>query len=227
MVTATKRENGMKISAIIILVVGGILLAVVFGMAKDVDPPIGVRERPAAARQLAKATFAGGCFWCVEEAFDKVAGTVSTTSGYIGGRVANPTYEQVSAGGTGHAEAVQVVYDPAVVSYATLLDVFWRNIDPTDAGGQFCDRGDSYRSAIFYHGERQERLAVASKRTLQRSKPFEGPVVTEIVPAATFYPAEGYHQDYYEKNPVRYKFYKWNCGRSQRLEELWGGAADR
>ncbi|MGH7572783.1 MAG: peptide-methionine (S)-S-oxide reductase MsrA [Gemmatimonadota bacterium] len=186
----------------------------------------GSPSRPEAGRlehaQTAEATFAGGCFWCVEEAFDHVPGVVSTTSGYTGGDTRDPSYEQVSSGGTGHAEAVRVVYDPSATSYQTLLDAFWRNIDPTDAGGQFCDRGDSYRSAIFYHDDGQRRLAEASKRALEGSGRFDAPIATEIEPAGEFYPAEEYHQDYYEKNPVRYKLYKWNCRRAQRLEQIWG-----
>jgi len=178
-----------------------------------------------AADALAKATFAGGCFWCMEPPYDKLDGVVSTTSGYIGGRTPNPTYEAVSAGGTGHAEAVEIVYDPAKVSYAKLLDVFWRNIDPTVRNRQFCDVGDQYRSAIFYHDAEQRRLAEASKAALAKSKPFPQPIVTEIVPAGVFTPAEAYHQDYYLKNPVRYKFYRYRCGRDQRLEELWGKPA--
>ena len=170
----------------------------------------------------ATATFAGGCFWCMEPPFDELDGVVSTTSGYTGGHKANPTYEEVTAGGTGHFEAVQVVYDPAKISYERLLKVYWRNVDPTDAGGQFCDRGDSYRTAIFYHGDRQKRAAEQSKAALDRSKPFEQPIVTPIVAAAEFYPAEEYHQDYYRKNPLRYKFYRYSCGRDQRLEALWG-----
>jgi peptide-methionine (S)-S-oxide reductase len=170
----------------------------------------------------AKATFAGGCFWCMEEAFEKVEGVVSVTSGYTGGRVANPNYEEVSAGGTGHAESVEVLYDPAKIGYARLLDVFWRNIDPTTPDRQFCDRGNQYRSAIFYHDEEQKRLAEESKRKVEQTKPFKEPVVTQIVPASPFYQAEEYHQDFYKKNPIRYKFYKHNCGRAQRLEELWG-----
>jgi peptide-methionine (S)-S-oxide reductase len=173
----------------------------------------------------AKATFAGGCFWCVEEAFEKVDGVVSATSGYIGGRVANPTYEQVSDGGTGHAEAVEIRYDPDKVSYAKLLEVFWRNVDPLAVDRQFCDVGRQYRSAIFYHDEAQRSAAEATKQTLAGSKRFDRPIATEIVKAGAFYPAEEYHQDYYRKNPVRYKYYKWNCGRAQRLEELWGPAA--
>jgi peptide-methionine (S)-S-oxide reductase len=179
----------------------------------------------AADAALAKATFAGGCFWCMEPPYDKLDGVVSTTSGYIGGRTRNPTYEAVSAGGTGHAEAVEIVYDPAKVSYAKLLDVFWRNIDPTVRNRQFCDVGDQYRSAIFYHGAEQKRLAEASKAALAKSKPFPQPIVTEIVPAGVFTAAEAYHQDYYLKNPVRYKFYRYRCGRDQRLEELWGKPA--
>ncbi len=170
---------------------------------------------------LAKAIFAGGCFWCVEEAFDKLPGVVSTTSGYIGGAKANPTYEEVSGGGTGHIEAVQVTYDPRKLTYEQLLDAFWRNIDPTDGGGQFCDRGEQYQSAIFVQDEQQKQLAEASKKTLQDSR-FSKGIATQIRPATQFFAAEPYHQDYYKKNPVRYKFYKWNCGRAQRLKELWG-----
>ena len=173
----------------------------------------------------AVATFAGGCFWCMEPPYDKLDGVLATTSGYIGGSKADPTYEEVSAGGTGHAEAVQVTYDPAKVSYEELLEVFWRNVDPLDAGGQFCDRGDQYRTGIFVHDAEQQRLAEASKRQLEDSGRFEQPIVTEIVAAGPFYPAEDYHQDYYEKNPLRYNFYRWNCGRDARLEQLWGEQA--
>jgi peptide-methionine (S)-S-oxide reductase len=171
-------------------------------------------------QRTAVATFAGGCFWCVEADFDKVDGVTSTTSGYTGGRAANPTYEQVSHGGTGHAESVEIVYDPAKVSYKKLLDVFWHNIDPLAKDRQFCDHGDQYRSAIFYHDEEQRALAEASKAEVE--KRFEQPVATQIVPAGAFYKAEEYHQDYYKKNPIRYKFYRYNCGRDARLEELWG-----
>jgi len=166
------------------------------------------------------ATFAGGCFWCVEADFDKVAGVITTTSGYTGGQVANPGYEQVSRGGTGHAEAVEIAYDPAKVSYQQLLDVFWHNIDPLAKNRQFCDHGDQYRTAIFYHGEEQRALAQASKAKVEAR--FEQPVATQIVPAGPFYKAEDYHQDYHLKNPVRYKLYRYNCGRDARLEELWG-----
>lgn len=171
---------------------------------------------------LAKAFFAGGCFWCMEEVFEKVPGVIAVTSGYMGGRVENPSYEQVSAGGTGHAEAVEVSYDPQKVSYTKLLETFWRNVDPVTAKAQFCDHGNQYRAVIFYQNEEQQRLAEESKRTLEQSKRFAQPIVTELVMASQFYPAEDYHQDFYKKNPIRYKFYKYNCGRAQRLEELWG-----
>jgi peptide-methionine (S)-S-oxide reductase len=170
----------------------------------------------------AKAIFAGGCFWCVEEAFEKVPGVLSATSGYIGGQVPNPSYEQVSAGKTGHTEAVEVLYDPSKVSYNMLLDVFWHNIDPITPNAQFCDRGSQYRAGIFYTTDEQKALAETSKQALVDSKRFDKPIVTEITMASAFYPAEEYHQDYYKKNPLRYKFYKHNCGRAQRLQELWG-----
>lgn len=200
-------------------------LAVVFLATAHAQAPLAKPATVTTASATAKATFAGGCFWCMEPPYDKLDGVVSTTSGYIGGRTRNPTYEAVSAGGTGHAEAVEIVYDPAKVSYAKLLDVFWRNIDPTVRNRQFCDVGDQYRSAIFYHGAEQKRLAEASKAALAKSKPFPQPIVTEIVPAGVFTPAEAYHQDYYLKNPVRYKYYRYRCGRDQRLEELWGKPA--
>ncbi len=169
-----------------------------------------------------KATFAGGCFWCMEPPFDELPGVISTTSGYTGGRTKNPTYEEVSAGGTGHAEAVEVVYDPTKITYARLLDVFWKNIDPITPNRQFCDIGTQYRSAIYYHNEEQKRLAEASKKALESSGRFKQPIVTEIAAASPFYRAEEYHQDYYKKNPIRFKFYKYSCGRARRLEELWG-----
>ena len=170
----------------------------------------------------ATAIFAGGCFWCMEPPYDELEGVISTTSGYVGGRAEDPTYEEVSAGGTGHAEAVKVVYDPQAVSYEELLDVFWHNIDPLAEDRQFCDKGSQYRSAIFYVDEQQKRLAEASKQRLEASGRFDEPIVTEIEPAGAFYAAEDYHQDYYRKNPLRYKFYRYTCGRDQRLEELWG-----
>jgi peptide-methionine (S)-S-oxide reductase len=172
-----------------------------------------------------KATFAGGCFWCMEAPFDKLPGVVSVTPGYSGGREKNPTYEQVSAGVTGHAESVQIVFDPAKTSYAKLLDVFWHNIDPTAKDRQFCDSGNQYRSAIFYQGEEQKRAALQSKAVLEKNKPFKGEIVTEITPAGEFYAAEEYHQHYYKKNPLRYKYYRGSCGRDRRLKELWGNAA--
>lgn len=174
--------------------------------------------------KTAKATFAGGCFWCVEADFDKVEGVISTTSGYIGGKVADPTYQQVSRGGTGHAEAVEIVFDPARVSYDKLLDVFWHNIDPFVKDRQFCDAGDMYRTAIFVHDAAQLQLAEKSKKELEASGKFGLPIQTEIVLATKFYPAEDYHQDFYTKNPGKYKFYRWNCGRDQRLEQIWGKA---
>ncbi len=174
--------------------------------------------------KAAIAIFAGGCFWCVEEAFEKVPGVISAVSGYTGGAVPNPTYEQVSNETTGHAEAVRVTYDPGKVSYEQLVDWFWRNIDPTQAGGQFCDHGSSYRSAMFVHDEAQRKVAEDSKRALEASGRLKRPIVTEIVDAGVFYEAEDYHQDYYKKNPNRYRFYKFNCGRVQRLEQIWGKA---
>jgi peptide-methionine (S)-S-oxide reductase len=171
---------------------------------------------------LAKATFAGGCFWCVEADFDKVPGVKSTVSGYIGGKVAKPTYEQVAGKSTGHAEAVEVVYDPKVVSYEQLLEYFWRTIDPTTKDRQFCDAGSPYRTGIFVHDAQQLAAAQASKASLEKSKPFKEPIVTEISMATVFYAAEGYHQDYYRTNPIRYKYYRNGCGRDERLKQLWG-----
>lgn len=179
-------------------------------------------QKPGAKPAYAKATFAGGCFWCMEEAFDPVGGVISTTSGYMGGRKRNPTYQEVSSGATGHAEVVEVVYDPRKLGYEKLLEVFWRNIDPTQKDGQFCDHGSQYRSAIFYHDEEQRRLAEASRAALEKNKPFKGVIVTEVARATEFWSAEEYHQDFYKKNPVRYKFYKAGCGREERLTQLWG-----
>ncbi len=172
--------------------------------------------------ETAVATFAGGCFWCMEQPFDDLPGVISTVSGYTGGKKANPTYDQVSAGGTGHTEAVQIRYDPARISYAKLLQVFWRNIDPLTANRQFCDGGSQYRSAIFYHDAEQRKLAEQSKAELEKSGRFDRPIVTQLAAASVYYPAEEYHQDYYKQNPLRYKFYRRSCGRDQRLEELWG-----
>ncbi|HEX8168836.1 MAG TPA: peptide-methionine (S)-S-oxide reductase MsrA [Beijerinckiaceae bacterium] len=199
-------------------------LALTLGLAgaARADEPTKLAESPAAG--LAVATFAGGCFWCMEPPFDKLDGVVSTTSGYTGGKVAGATYRQVGAGGTGHAEAVRVVFDPAKVSYDKLLDVYWKNVDPLDGGGQFCDRGPEYRPAIFVHDDEQRRAAEASKAALAASGRFKQPVVVAVEPAREFWVAEDYHQDYYLKNPVKYRYYRWGCGRDARLEELWGKA---
>lgn len=204
-----------------------LMMFLVSGMLCLSLPVLAQAPGPAPGKSAAaKAIFAGGCFWCVEEAFDKVPGVSATTSGYLGGHTKNPTYEQVSTGRTGHAEVVLVEYDPAKVSYEKLLDVFWRNIDPTQRDAQFCDHGTPYRSGIFYLGEAQQKLAEASKTALVKSKPFKGEIVTEVTKAGEFYPAEEYHQNYYLKNPVRYKFYKSGCGREARLKELWGAPRD-
>jgi peptide-methionine (S)-S-oxide reductase len=183
---------------------------------------IGIAAAP--APQVETATFAGGCFWCMQPPFEKLHGVISVKAGYTGGAVKNPTYEDVSGGGTGHRESVEVVYDPRVISYGQLLDVFWRNIDPTDDSGQFCDHGSQYRSAIFYHDAQQKSLADQSRAAVERK--LRKTVVTEVIAASAFYPAEEYHQDYYRKNPVRYKFYRFNCGRDQRLTEIWGSAPE-
>ncbi len=179
-------------------------------------------SRPAGT---AVATFAGGCFWCMEAPFDVLPGVISTTSGYTGGSKKSPTYQEVSSGRTGHAEAVQIVYDPKKISYEKLLEVFWHNIDPTVKDQQFCDVGNQYRTGIFYHDEAQKKAAEASRAALQKNRPFKGEIVTEITAAAEFTPAEDYHQDFYKKNPTRYKFYRAGCGRDDRLKELWGADA--
>ncbi len=173
------------------------------------------------------ATFAGGCFWCVESDFDQVPGVVRTISGFTGGTVANPTYRQVTAGGTGHREAVEIHFDPAKVGYAALLEIFWRSVDPTDGGGQFCDRGESYQTAIFVHSPEQRRLAEASKKALQDAKVLTAPIVTPIEDSGPFTPAEDYHQNFYKKSPVRYNLYRFRCGRNARVESLWGTDAYR
>ena len=204
------------------------LFPVVFGAALLALLLVGAAQAQQAAPVapgLSKAVFAGGCFWCVESDFDKVPGVVSTTSGYTGGTTPNPSYEQVSSKSTGHAEAVLVVFDPARVSYRTLVDYFWRTIDPTVKDQQFCDHGSPYRSAIFALDGTQLAAAKASLDELQRSKPFKEPIVTQIVMAGPFYPAEDYHQDYYKKNPLRYQYYRLTCGRDARLKELWGTQA--
>ena len=171
-----------------------------------------------------KATFAGGCFWCMEHPFDELDGVVSTTSGYTGGHKVDPTYPEVSAGGTGHTEAVQIEYDPTKVTYEELLKVYWRNVDPTTPDAQFCDHGNQYRPEIFYHTEEQKQLAEVSRTHIEKTKTFPEPIVIEITQGTTFYPAEDFHQNYYQTNPLRYKFYRLACGRDSRLAELWGDA---
>jgi peptide-methionine (S)-S-oxide reductase len=200
-----------------------ILITLALAVVGLFHPGAGAAEpKPPVANATAVAVFAGGCFWCMEEAFEKVPGVVSAVSGYTGGHVKNPSYEAVSSGGTGHVEAVQVTYDTARIGYPQLLQVFWKNVDPTTPNRQFCDVGEQYTAAIFVADETQKRLAEESKSEVERTKTFKEPIVTQIRPASEFYPAEDYHQDYYKKNPVRYKFYKFNCGRSERLANLWG-----
>jgi peptide-methionine (S)-S-oxide reductase len=195
------------------------LLALALLGACSSDPaPAQPGPKPSANRAV--AVFAGGCFWCTEADFDKIPGVLATTSGYTGGKVAKPTYEQVSAGGTGHIEAVQVVYDPRKISYPALAERFFRTVDPLDEGGQFCDRGYPYRTAIF---ATPQQRASAEAAKAKAAATLKKPIATLILPAAAFYPAEGYHQDYYKKNPVRYKYYRWNCGRDARLAQVWGG----
>ena len=179
-------------------------------------------SKAAANATQGKAYFAGGCFWCMEEVFENIEGVLSVTSGYMGGTVARPSYEEVSAGRTGHAESVEVVYDPAKVSYQKLLDAFWLNVDPITPNAQFCDHGSQYHAAIFFQTDEEKRTSEISKRAIEQSSRFNDQIVTQIVMASQFYPAEEYHQDFYKKNPIRYKFYKYNCGRAQRLETLWG-----
>jgi peptide-methionine (S)-S-oxide reductase len=181
--------------------------------------------RTAGAAELATATFAGGCFWCMQPPFDKLDGVIRTTVGYTGGQMRPPNYEQVSAGTTGHAESIHVTYDPKKISYTKLLEVFWHNIDPLAPNAQFCDHGSQYRTAIFFGNNEQNQLAEQSKKDLEASGRFKQPIVTAIVPAGEFYPAEEYHQKYYRENPLRYRYYRHNCGRDQRLKELWGAEA--
>ena len=185
----------------------------------------GIRQMETKAGHLEKATFAGGCFWCMQPPYDKLPGVISTTVGYTGGTKANPTYEEVCMGKTGHAEAVEIAYDPSKVSYSQLLDVFWKSIDPTTLNQQFADRGTQYRTAIFYHDEEQKKLAVASKEKLEKSGKFKKPIATEIIPASSFYPAEDYHQGYYKKCPIPYQLYKVGSGREGYLKKTWGNEA--
>ena len=200
--------------------VGAAALALGLSLAAGADERTKLAEPPAAGHAV--ATFAGGCFWCMEPPFDKLDGVVSTTSGYTGGMVVGPTYKEVSGGRTGHTEAVRVVYDPAKVSYAKLLEVFWRNVDPVDGTGQFCDKGHEYRPAVFAHDDEQKRLAEESKAKLAASGRFKEPIAVAVEGAKDFYVAEDYHQDYYQKNPIQYAYYRWGCGRDARLQELWG-----
>ena len=198
-----------------------LLLALVFALATmGLARAAEMAKLPQPGPGEALATFAGGCFWCVESDFDHVPGVISTTSGYTGGKSANPTYHEVSAGGTGHAESVEVIYDPKKVTYAQLLDYFWRHVDPTVKDQQFCDHGSQYRTAIYVHNAEERKLAEESKKKIEAQ--LKKPIYTEIADAGKFYPAEEYHQDFYVKNATKYKFYRWNCGRDQRLEQLWG-----
>ncbi|MGH7965534.1 MAG: peptide-methionine (S)-S-oxide reductase MsrA [Candidatus Binatia bacterium] len=202
--------------------IGVLLLFLLYGFFALGDAETEDTAQTIDKKNLETATFAGGCFWCMEPPFDKLAGVISTTSGYTGGHKKNPNYHQVSSGGTGHTEAVQVVFDPTKVTFSRLLEVFWKNIDPTTPDRQFCDVGSQYRAAIFYHNEEQKRLAEESKKALERSSKVTRPIVTEISPAVEFYQAEDYHQDYYKKNPLRYAFYRNGCGRDKLLEKIWG-----
>jgi peptide-methionine (S)-S-oxide reductase len=207
------------------LIIVGALLADTALAGRSAQPRPHAGEGSLVQGTTAGATFAGGCFWCMEHPFDQLPGVISVTSGYTGGHTEHPSYEEVSAGGTGHAESVEIVYDPTKVTYGQLLAVFWHNIDPLTRDAQFCDHGSQYRSVIFYHDSTQRRLAEESKRQLETAGRFRQPIVTEIVAATAFYPAEEYHQHYYRKNPIRYNFYRWNCGRDRRLRELWGASA--
>lgn len=199
----------MRVLFMALMVIGAECLSIPGGNATDTP-------------KFAKAYFAGGCFWCMEEAFEKVEGVVEVVSGYMGGTVKNPSYEDVSSGRTGHAESVEVRYDSSKVTYTQLLETFWRNVDPLTADAQFCDHGNQYRAVIFFQGDEQQRAAQESKQAIEQSKRFTVPIVTEVTSASEFYPAEEYHQDFYKKNPIRYKYYKFTCGRAQRLETLWG-----
>jgi peptide-methionine (S)-S-oxide reductase len=197
-------------------------LVVTAGAAANPSHAVAAKPMPHAE---AKAVFAGGCFWCEEATFEGIPGISSVVSGFSGGTQENPTYEQVSAGHTGHAESVEITFDPAIISYKKLLDIYWHNVDPTQANGEFCDHGEQYRSAIFYADDAQRRAALASKKAIEDSKVLKGPIVTQIVPFTKFWPAEEYHQDYYKKNPVEYHAYRLGCGRDARLREVWGAKA--
>lgn len=217
-----RRPAGRRLFALALL---GAVAAALFSLGTAGPARAQTQQTAPPPAGLARATLAGGCFWCMEAPFDKLDGVVSTTSGYIGGSVKNPSYEAVSSGSTGHTEAVEIVYDPKKVDFEKLLSVFWVNIDPTVKDRQFCDRGSQYRPEIFYHDDEQKRLAEASRTALEKTKPFKAPIVVDITPASAFYAAEDYHQDYYVKNPIRYRYYRGGCGRDDRLKELWGDKA--
>ena len=215
-------------SGISLRTVGASILILAIASALSSTCPVAAGPSPtvpAQAGMLEHATFAGGCFWCMESPFESLPGVRSVTSGFSGGPEKNPTYSQVSSGRTGHAESVDIVFDPKMITYERLLEVYWRNIDPTQSGGQFCDKGKQYRSAVFYRNARQKSLAEASREALTRSKRLKAPIVTEVVPFQAFYPAEEYHQDYYKKNPDHYHAYRSGCGRDARLKQLWGAEA--
>ncbi len=205
-----------RLSSLLLIALASLLLLTPIAIAAPTAQP---------GPGLAQATFAGGCFWCMEQPFDNLPGVLSTTSGYTGGTVADPTYSQVSEGNTGHAESVQVIYDPKRISYETLLNTYWHNVDPVDQAGQFCDRGSQYRSAIFYHTPEQQQVAEQSKQTLDSAQRLPGPIVTEVIAAQPFYVAEDYHQNFYKTNKLKYQFYRRACGRDRRLAKVWGSAA--
>lgn len=210
-------RNKWIISIVLVLALGSALILS--------SKPASSSKMMAVPTGAATATFAGGCFWCMESSFEKIPGVIQAISGYAGGNKVDPTYEEVSGGGTGHAESVQIIYDPKKISYPRLLQVFWHNVDPTDDGGQFCDRGNQYRSEIFYSNDAEKKMAEDSKAEIEKTKKFSDPIVTKITPLKAFYPAEDYHQDFYKKNPVRYESYRFGCGRDRRLAVLWGKEA--
>ncbi len=222
--TLTSPPGGRR-RRVVVAAIAATTIALLVSLLPSLQPASTAAEMPNDAKPLpanaAVATFAAGCFWCVESDFDKVEGVISTTSGYTGGRTPNPDYDSVSTGRTGHTEALQVVYDPAKVSYEGLLATFWHNVDPVDGGGQFCDRGNQYRPAVFVHTPEQRKLAEASRTALEKSGRFGRPIVVPILDAAKFTPAEPEHQDFHHKNPIRYAIYRHGCGRDQRLRQLW------
>ena len=212
----------LRTAVLAMLMLGSSIAGVGVSAAAPAAKSAATSTKPAAPDSTAHATFAMGCFWCAEATFEGRPGVLSVTSGYTGGKRLNPTYEEVGTGFTGHYESIDIVFDPAKTGYAKLLDIFWHNVDPTQGDGQFCDRGSEYRSVIFYHGEEQHRLAIESERQIAASGRLKKPIVTQIVAASIFYPAEDYHQDFYQTNPVRYREYRAGCGRDARLQQLWG-----